>query len=148
MWINGKEVQMRALKICLWIAGVLCLLSVFGMFLPVSVWESVIKFFGVESFHLPDSPLVEYGGRVALTTYVAVGVYLIILALNPMKYPVLITFTGLAAVFLGMACGITGLVTAMPPLWVLGDSLSCLVLGILILWFWHKGKINQTTTER
>ena len=143
---------MRALKICLWIAGILCLLCVFGMFLPLSVWEPIVKFFGAESFHLeivqiPDSPLVEYAVRVGSATYVAVGVYLIILARHPMKYPVLIPFTGLAAVFLGVACGITGLLVTMPILWFLGDSLSCLVLGILILLFWQKAKANQTIEE-
>jgi len=143
---------MRGLKICLWIAGILCLLSVVGMFLPLSAFEKIAKFFGGESFHqevvqIPDSPLVEYVIRVGSATYVAVGVYLIILALNPMKYPVLIPFTGLAAVFLGVVCGITGLVAAMPPLWFLGDSLSCLVPGILILVFWQKVKAKQTIEE-
>ncbi|MHC4638163.1 MAG: hypothetical protein ACYTBV_11795 [Planctomycetota bacterium] len=143
---------MRALKICLWIAGILCLPSVFGMFLPISAWEPIVKFFGAESFHqeivqIPDSPLVEYAVRVGSATYFATGVYLIILALHPMKYPVLIPFTGLAAIFLGLVCGITGLVAAMPPLWFLGDSLSCLVLGILILVFWQKAKVKQSIEE-
>ena len=136
---------MRALKICLWITGILCLLSIFGMFLSVSSLESIAKVFGVES--LPESPLILYAVRVMSATYVGVGVYFIILALHPMKYPVLIPFTGLVAVFLGVVCGITGLVAAMPPLWFLGDSLSCLVPGILILLFWQKVKVNQTIEE-
>ena len=134
---------MRALKICLWIAGILCLLSIFGIFLPIAAWESIAKFFGTDSLGLPDSPLVEYMVRLGSAMFVATGVYLIILALHPMKYPVLIPFTGLAGLFLGMVCGITGLVAEMPPLWFLGDSLSCLVLGILILLFWQKAKANQ-----
>ncbi|MHC4394326.1 MAG: hypothetical protein ACYS1A_01600 [Planctomycetota bacterium] len=138
---------MRALKICLWIAAILCLLSVFGMFLPIAAWESIAKFFGAESFHLPDSPLVEYVVRVGSAMAVATGVYLIILALHPMKYPVLIPFTGLASVLLGVVCGITGLVVRMYPLWFLGDTLSCLVLGILILVFWQKAKADQTIEE-
>ena len=138
---------MRALKICLWIAGILCLLSISGMFLPVSAWESFLRFLGHESFAFPDSPLVEYAVRLGSAMFVATGVYLIILALHPMKYRVLIPFTGLAAVFLGVVCGITGLLVAMPPLWFLGDSLSCLVLGILILVFWQKIKTNQTAEE-
>ncbi len=48
------------------------------------------------------------------------------------------------AVFLGLVCGITGLVAEMPLLWFLGDSLSCLVLGILILLFWQKVKVNKS----
>ena len=138
---------MRALKICLWIASILCLLSVFGMFLPISAFESIVKFFGADSLGFPDSPLVEYVVRVGSATYVATGVYLIILALHPMKYPVLIPFTGLAAVFLGVVCGITGLIAAMPPMWFMGDFLSCFVLGILILLFWRKAKANKTIEE-
>ena len=134
---------MRQLKICLWIAGILCLLSSFGIFLPFSAWETIVKFFGEDSLHLPYSPLSEYAVRVASATSLASGVYLIILALNPMKYTVLIPFTGLAALFLGLVCGITGLIVKMPPLWFLSDSLSCLVLGILILLFWQNSKAKQ-----
>jgi hypothetical protein len=127
---------MRALKICLWIAGVGCLLSVFGMFLPMSVFESIAKFFGIEL--LPDSPLLVYAVRLMSATYAAVGVFFIILALDPMKYGVMVPFSGLGAVFVGAVCAIAGLLTAMPLWWFLGDSLSCLVLGVLILVFWIK----------
>ncbi len=129
---------MRGLKICLWIAGILCLLSVFGMFLPVREIGSIAKAFGVQT--LPDSPLVMYVVRVMSATYAGVGVYFVILALRPMDYGVLVPFTGLAAVLLGVVCGITGLAVAMPPLWFLGDFVSCTVLGILILVFWRKAR--------
>jgi hypothetical protein len=129
---------MRGLKICLWIAGILCLLSVFGIFLPVRVIESIAKAFGVQA--LPDSPLVMYVVRVMSATYAGVGVYFVILALRPMDYGVLVPFTGLAAVLLGVVCGITGLAVAMPPLWFLGDFVSCTMLGVLILVFWRKAR--------
>jgi len=129
---------MRALKICLWIAGVGCLLSVFGMFLPMPVFESIAKFFGIES--LPDSPLLVYAVRLMSATYAAVGVFFIILALDPMKYGVMVSFSGLGAVFVGVVCAIAGLLTAMPLWGFLGDSLSCLVLGVLILVFWQQAK--------
>jgi len=129
---------MRALKICLWIAGVGCLLSVFGMFLPMPVFESIAKFFGIES--LPDSPLLVYAVRLMSATYAAVGVFFIILALDPMKYGVMVPFSGVGAVFVGVVCAIAGLLTAMPLWGFLGDSLSCLVLGVLILVFWQQAK--------
>jgi ABC-type branched-subunit amino acid transport system permease subunit len=113
------------------------------MFLPISTWESIAKFFGIESLHLPDSPLVEYAVRLMSATYVAVGVYLVILALNPMKYGIMVPFTGLASVFLGVVCAITGLIVAMPVLWFLGDFIPCVILGILILVFWKQA--NQTS---
>ena len=138
---------MRGLKICLWIAGILCLLSIFGIFLPVSAWESILRFFGHKSLDFPSSALMEYTIRVGSATYVAIGVYLIILALRPMKYPVLIPFTGLAAIFIGVVCGVTGLIAAMAPLWYLGDTLGCLVLGTLILLFWQKAKTGRTIED-
>ena len=138
---------MRTLQFILWIAGILCLLSGFGIFLPISTWEAIANLFGVESPGLAESPLFVYVVRVCSAMAVAIGVYLIMLALHPMKYPALIPFTGLASVFLGVVCGITGLIVQMSPPWFLGDSLSCLVLGILILVFWQKAKVNQTIEE-
>jgi hypothetical protein len=129
---------MRALKICLWIAGFVCLLSIFGMFLPMSVFESIAKFFGIES--LPDSPLLMYAVRLMLGTYAAVGVFFVILALDPMKYGVMVPYSGLGAVFLGVVCAIAGLLSEMPLWWFIGDSLSYLVFGVLILVFWQKAK--------
>ncbi|MFZ2148035.1 MAG: hypothetical protein WAV28_12510 [Sedimentisphaerales bacterium] len=129
---------MRGLKICLWIAGFGCLLSVFGMFLPMSAFESFAKFFGLES--LPDSPLLMYAARLMSATYAATGIFFIILALNPVKYGVMVPFSGLAAVFVGVVCAIAGLLSEMPFWWFMGDSLSCLVLGVLILVFWQQAK--------
>ena len=129
---------MRALKICLWIAGLGCLLSVFGMFLPVSALGSLIKLFGIES--LPDSPLFFYVVHLMSATYAAVGVFFIILALRPMDYGIMVPFSSLAAVALGVVCAITGLAVGMPNLWFLGDSLSCAVLGVLIFVFWRNAK--------
>jgi len=129
---------MRGLKICLWIAGVLCLLSALGMFLPISAWESIAKTFGVES--LPDSPLFEYMVRLMLATYVGVGVYFVILALRPADYGIMVPFSGLAAVILGVVCAITGIIVQMPVRWFLGDSVPCIVLGVLILFFWQKAQ--------
>jgi hypothetical protein len=129
---------MRALKICLWIAGIGCLLSLLGMLLPVSSWQSIARFFGVESF--PDSPLFMYVLRVGSGTYAAVGIFFVILALDPLKYGVMVPFTGLGAVFVGVVCAIAGLLTKMPFWWFMGDSLSCLILGVLILVFWQQAK--------
>ena len=131
---------MRGLKICLWIAGVCCLLSVPGMFLPISSWEPIARVFGVES--LPDSPLFSYAARVMSATYVGVGVFFVILALAPMKYGVMVPFTAIAMFLLGLFCAIAGVITAMPTLWFLGDAFSCMILGILVFVFWQQA--NQT----
>lgn len=129
---------MRELKICLWIAAVGCLLSVFGMLLPMRTLEAIAKAFGGEAYG--DSPVFEYAVRVMSATYVAVGVFYVILALRPLDFGVMVPFSGLAGVFVGVVCGITGAVLAMPVMWFLGDSLSCVVLGVLIIEFWRRAK--------
>jgi hypothetical protein len=129
---------MLGLKICLWVAGILCLSSIVGVFLPMSMCESMVEYFGIES--LPDSPLFFYMARVTSAMAAWIGVFFIILALRPMDYGIMVPFSGLAAVVLGVVCAITGFTVKMPNLWFLGDSLSCLVLGILILVFWQRAK--------
>ena len=67
---------MRALRVCLWIAGVACLVSVFGMFLPISAIESVVEAFGGEQF--PDLPQCAYCIRVVSATFVGIGIFFVI----------------------------------------------------------------------
>jgi hypothetical protein len=142
-----KGDAMRGLKICLWTAGIGCLLSVFVMFfLPVSTWESITKFLGVDT--VPDLPLFLYTARRMSAMCAALGVFFVILARDPMKYGAMVPFSGIAIVFVGMVCWITGLVVEMPPRWILGDSMSCVVLGTLIFAFWQKTKRLQQAQSR
>ena len=127
---------MRALKICLWVAGIVCVLSIFGMVLPVSSLKSISKLYGIESF--ADSPQFIYAIRVGLGTYAAVGLFFVILALDPLKYGMMVPFSALAAVFIGVLCAIAGLLTKVAFWWFMGDFVSCLVFGILILVFWKQ----------
>ncbi|MHC4240535.1 MAG: hypothetical protein ACYSUC_12435 [Planctomycetota bacterium] len=116
---------MRALKICLWIAGVLCLLAVVALFFPLSVYEFFADFLGVEM--LPDSPLLGYAFRTIAATFM------------------LVPYSGMAAVFIGVVCLVSGPIAGIPTLWYLGDALSCLLLGVLILVFWRQAKQTAPT---
>ncbi len=125
---------MVMLKITLWVTGISCLLVIPGIFTPVENWQTVTAFFGIET--LPDAPLFVYLGRLMCATYAGIGIYFIILAIRPLKHGVLVPFSGIACVLLGVLCWITGEKTAMPTKWYLSDSLSALILGFLILLFW------------
>jgi len=127
---------MRPLKVCLWVAAVVCLLSVVGLFLPAAAFESFARMTGADT--LPDSPVVWYGLRVMSATYVVIGAFLLILARDPVKYGPLVPFSGVAAVFLGFVCGISGFGSHMPLFWFLGDSLSLMAFGILALALWRR----------
>jgi hypothetical protein len=129
---------MVALRICLWLTGIVCLLAVPGVFLPMSSWEPVTKFFGVEL--LPDIPIFEYLARLVCASYAGIGIYFVILGLRPMKYGILVPFSGLVSVAFGVVCIIIGNQTGMPSKWFLSDGLSGMILGVLILLFWWKAK--------
>ncbi|UCD51199.1 MAG: hypothetical protein JSW27_00935 [Phycisphaerales bacterium] len=129
---------MRGLKICLWIAGIGCLASVVGLVLPLSAWEGITKAFGIDS--LPNAPEFMYAARLLSATFAVVGVFLIILALDPLRYGVMVPFAGVSAICLAVVCGVAGAVAAIPTWWYLGDALGCLVLGVLILLFWQWAK--------
>lgn len=138
---------MRGLKICLWIVGIFFLLGVGGLFLPDPAWVSIVEFFGVESSGFTNSPLAEYMLRACLAMAAIIGVYLIALALHPVKYPALIPITGLALILLGLVCLASGLLSAMPAKWFMADSLSCLLPGVLVLVFWQKAKLSSTKQQ-
>ena len=136
---------MRGLKICLWIAGIGCLASVGGLVLPIWAWKAITEAFGIAS--LPDSPQFMYAARLLSAMSGATGVFLIILALDPLKYGVMVPFTGVSAICLGVVCGVAGSATVMPAWWYLGDSLSCLVLGALMLAFWQQARQTVPTVS-
>lgn len=130
---------MRALKVCLWIAGIGCQLAVIGLFLPMTALNAMGAWFGDQAF--PDSPVFQYTMRAMSATFVAIGVFYIILALRPMAYGVLVPFSGFAAIFVGVSCLLVGLATKLPPLWFLGDFLSCTIIGLLIVLFWRRVRV-------
>lgn len=136
---------MRGLKICLWITGIGWLVAIVGVFLPMSMWESITGYFGIES--LPDSPLFFYMSRVTSAMAAGSGVFFIILALRPMAYGIMVPFAGLCNIAQGIVCGITGFIEQMPKLWFLGDTISCLVMGVLILAFWQQAKKPNITQQ-
>jgi VIT1/CCC1 family predicted Fe2+/Mn2+ transporter len=105
------------------------------------MWESIAKYFGVEA--IPDSPMFVYVARLTSAMWTIIGVFFIILAMNPAKYEAMIPFAGLAMVFLGMVCWVTGLAMGMPLRLVLSDALSSIVLGTLIFALWNRAKRLQ-----
>ena len=129
---------MKALKICLWLTGIVCLLSVIGIVAPLKNIQWFMGLFGIES--LPDSPLFLYMLRLVCATWAGIGVFFIILALNPLCYGVLVPLSGLFLIFVGAVCGVVGFMIKMPFKWYAGDLLSCVVLGLLILIFYQKAK--------
>lgn len=135
---------MRGLKVCLWMAAVGCLLSVVGLFMSPELIESLFNWFRVDE-QFPDGALVMYMFRLMSGTSVIIGVFFAILAIDPSMYGVLLPFSGLAAVAVGMLCAVTGIALGVVPQWYLGDALPCVIIGVLIFAFWQKTKQEKTS---
>lgn len=136
---------MKGLKTILWIAGVVCLLAVIGLFLPMSTLDRMTQVLGGVS--LPEGSLVVYGVRTISATFVAIGVFYIMLALDPGRYGPMVPFSGAAAVFVGLSCAVAGAVVGLPILVYLGDAAGCTIMGILILGFWNKSRQEEQTSK-
>ncbi len=127
---------MRALKVCLWVLGLLCLSGLLGLLLPISTMQALAETFGEQPF--PDSPLFNYTVRAMSATYVLVGIFFIILARDPLRYGPLVPFSGAAGIILGIVCAVTGALLGMPIMWFAGDALFCIVFGAAILILWKR----------
>jgi len=129
---------MKSLKVALWIAAIGCFTAVPFIFLPWVVVESIGSWFGIES--LPDMPIAVYFFKVVFVVFGLIGVFFIILARNPLKYGSMLNLGAFGLILFGLFALILGLSIGLPPIVYIGDGLSGLVLGIVILILSSKSK--------
>lgn len=134
---------MKTLKIVLWISAGGCLTAVPFIFLPWSVIEIIGSWFGIDS--LPSSEIAIYFFKVAFGIFGLIGVFFIILAKNPMGYGAMLNLGAIGLILFGFLAFTIGLFIGLPPVVYLGDGLSGLVLGIVILAFSSKLKKASKT---
>lgn len=132
---SNRENTMRTLKICLWVVGAACLIAGMTLFLPTSIYTSLSQL--IVNVEFPEHRLFSYALRVASGTYLLVGVFYIILALDPRGYGIMLPFAGVAPVVIGLTCLVVGILEGI-SFWVFGgDAVFALLMGGLILYFWR-----------
>jgi len=132
---------MKALKRTLVLMALLSLVYVVGMALPVPTMEKIADWTGMGKV-LIGAPVFIYMVRVLSATFVAIGVFLLILARDPLRYGVLVPFAGAASAWIGVACGLFGIASGISVLWFIFDAIGCTVLGILVLRF-HRAAVKE-----
>lgn len=127
-----EEVKgMKSLKLVLWICGIGFLTALPFMALPWGAVESVYRWLGEEP--IPPVHTAVYVYRIACGMVGLIGIYLIILARNPLRYGPLLVLTGCGAIALGLLCLVVGLTSSMSPLIWFGDAVCGFVAGVLVL---------------
>jgi hypothetical protein len=128
---------MKGLKIVLWISGILMLLDFVGMLIPLRFLVAWSRAFGVDMFL---DPMTSYMVRMCQAMCGLVGVFLIILAKDPLKYGPMVLLAGYGSIFLGLVVLVAVVRYALPQVTYIGAVL-CVVVGLLILVF--RGKALQ-----
>lgn len=134
---------MKSLKVVLWVAAIGCLTAVPFIVLPWSVVDKIVLLFGIEP--IPNDPLVMYILRVSCGVYGLIGVYFIILARNPLGCGPMLDLGAYGLTIFGLSSLIIGLSLEISPRVFTGDSLSGLILGIVIIVLSSKAKRTLTS---
>ena len=99
---------------------------------PFRWMEAVHQWLGLGQ--MPDATVLRYLIREASFVYGVHGVLLWLLASDIERFRPLITFTGFSYLVTGPIFVVTGATAGMPWFWFIGEGLSCLAVGIVVLW--------------
>ena len=133
---------MKGLKIILWICGIYCLS---GFLLAALPWNYIINLFDIVGIQPPASqPIIVFMLRVGTAIFGLIGVFLIILARNPLKYGVMLLLAAYGLVFYGLIILIGGIRYGLPAWLFSGDVIIGFVAGLLLLYFRNKAISSET----
>ncbi len=124
------------LKAMLWVSAVGFLLPITFILLPWTIIKDIYLWFGVEP--ISSDVINIYVFKIACVLSGMFGVFLVILAKNPLKYGAMLSLGSYGLLFFGVLSFILGLSLAMPVILYIGDALFGLVLGFLIMMFARK----------
>ncbi|MEK6280218.1 MAG: hypothetical protein AABN95_07660 [Acidobacteriota bacterium] len=88
---------------------------------------------------MPDGPLVMFMIRQASYAYGMHGISLWILASDLKRFRPLITFNAISFLLAALVFFLIDYSAGMPLWWTLGDTLSCLFIGVALLWLNPRG---------
>jgi hypothetical protein len=88
---------------------------------------------------MPDGPVVMFMIRQASYAYGMHGIALWILASDLERFRPLITFNAISFLLAALVFFLIDYSAGMPLWWMLGDTVSCLFIGVALLWLNPRG---------
>ena len=135
-WALKGGLEMKGLKIVLWVCAVSCLLGFAFAALPWNLIQGWFQFFGLKP--PATEPMTVYMFRLCLAIYGLIGIFFVILARNPLKYDGMLLLAAYGALLTALFCLVGGIRYGL-PLWAYGcDVLFCVLAGALLLIFRKK----------
>jgi hypothetical protein len=126
-----KKRVVAVLRILLIAAGFGWGISIFGVFLPWHVVGDQLKGLGVLT--LPDDPMMNYYLRMTSAAFTAIGVLFLLMALNPLKYALILPFAGYFMTLLSVVLIVYGISLKLGPIPFYVDAIFCLLIGLGII---------------
>jgi hypothetical protein len=134
---------MKGLKIILWICAIGCLLDFICAALPWPVITTCYHWSGIQP---PTAePNTVFLLRLYLATFGMTGIFFVILARNPLNYGAMLLLAGYGLICFGIFYLVGGIRYGLPVWYFSQKSISCAVLGVLILIFRKKAIRNNNT---
>ncbi|OGV62828.1 MAG: hypothetical protein A2283_02680 [Lentisphaerae bacterium RIFOXYA12_FULL_48_11] len=138
---GGNFMKFRVLRMLLLFSAFAWGMSVFGVFLPWEKSVAVLNGFGAKT--IPNDPMLNYWVRMTAGAYTGIGVFFLVLAINPRRYANVIPMVGLLIFIEGIVLLVHGLLLHLEPLPFYADA-GCCLFGGAGIWM----LANSAETER
>ena len=121
---------MKLLKGLLWVCGIIFFISFPMMVVSWDVVAGLCKWFGLPA--LPADAMTVYAYRMLCALCGFVGLYFMVLAMDPSCCMKLVRLTGWGMMFVGIVAIVTGIMVNMQPPWYIADGGFGVLIGLLI----------------
>ncbi|GAA5510107.1 hypothetical protein Rcae01_05613 [Novipirellula caenicola] len=112
--------------------GMVTLLAFPAAVMPEQWMIEIAEVLGIDSF--PAAPLTFYLARHLSILYGFVGIGLLVLASDLVRYRPLVRYLATGTIAFGAAQFVVDAMAGMPLWWTLGESLSTMAGGVLMAW--------------
>lgn len=117
----------RLLRLLLFFSAFGWAVSVIGVVLP---WSTAITGLnGLGAGAIPHDPMLDYWLRMTAGAFTGIGVFFLIIAINPRRFSNVIGLAGLLQFTEGIVLLVHGLRLGLPPFPFYADTGFCLLLG-------------------
>ncbi len=119
--------RLQLLRVFLLVAGFGWAISVYGIFSPWSAAVSELQ--GLGAAEIPRDPMLDYWLRMAAGAFTGIGVFFLVVAVNPRRFSVAIPLAGLFLMAEGVVLLVHGLRLGLAPLPFYVDVAFCVLTG-------------------
>ncbi|EMI16913.1 signal peptide protein [Rhodopirellula maiorica SM1] len=125
------------LRLFLQFVGLVTLLAFPAAMMPEKWMVEIAKLLGIHSF--PAAPLTFYLARHLSILYGFVGIGLLVLARDLVRYRPLVRYLAVGTIAFGVAQFVVDSMAGMPSWWTWGESISTVAGGGLLVWLNRAG---------